>query len=187
MKYNRYNILTAFLILFYIISSCSTTSSTQIISQTNTFRHHAKVDSIFFAIHFDNELNYLSKDFTNKAGRILKKKGIVFDSYRFGYSDFLENDIIETFINQKTNYDFRYYLVVKQIPETVHIETYTNYLNYPRSAFYKIRRIEALLYTTANKTYIWKGTITVDPDKTGKQLAKLIIEKMETDGLFYQK
>lgn len=74
MKYNRYNILTAFLILFYIISSCSTTSSTQIISQTNTFRHHAKVDSLFFAIHFDNELNYLSKNFTNKARRILKKK-----------------------------------------------------------------------------------------------------------------
>ena len=78
-------------------------------------------------------------------------------------------------------------MVVKQIPETVHIETYTNYLNYPRSALYKIRRIEALLYTTTNNNYIWKGTITIDPNKTGQQLAKLIIEKMETDGLFNQK
>ena len=125
-------------------------------------------------------MNYLSKNFTNKAGRILKKKGIVYDSYRFNYSDFSEKDSIETFINQKINYNLRYYLVIRQIPKTVHIETYTNSVNYPRSALYEIQRIEALLYTTTNNNYIWKGTITIDPNKTGQQLAKLIIEKMET-------
>ncbi len=166
-------------------------SANQIISQTNSFSEHGDIDNLFLAVFFDKPLKKHRKDFQNYVEKELSKRDIQFETNLYELNDYSESDSLDLIRNQVVKLGLEYFLVVKDIKrdENIYGETYSTNSNYPTFIPIKvhkqiIHRIDVFLYSGTNPNYLWKASTKVENKINGKIIARLIIDKMSSDGLF---